>query len=89
TEKEKHLNQTLNKLSEAFKQTVDQSISDLNNTNSSFHESIKEQAKQYEILKTEVGVLTLLPEKTKEAVTNIIPDVAQELNPKRVYKIIA
>lgn len=80
TEKEKHLNQTLNKLSEAFKHTVDQSISDLNNTNSSFHESIQEQAKQYEILKTEVGVLTLLPEKTKEAVTNIIPDVAKELD---------
>nr|WP_172686786.1 viral A-type inclusion protein [Rickettsia endosymbiont of Ixodes pacificus]AKS10353.1 hypothetical protein REIP_p260 [Rickettsia endosymbiont of Ixodes pacificus] len=80
TEKEKHLNQTLNKLSEAFKQTVEQSTSDLNNTNSSFQENIKEQAKQYEILKTEVGVLTLLPEKTKEAVTNIIPDVAKELD---------
>lgn len=80
TEKEKHLNQTLNKLSEAFKQTMEQSTSDLNNTNSSFQESIKAQAKQYEILKTEVGVLTLLPDKTKEAVTNIIPDVAKELD---------
>lgn len=80
TEKEKHLNQTLNKLSEAFKQTMEQSTSDLNNTNSSFQESIKAQAKQYEILKTEVGVLTLLPEKTKEAVTNIIPDIAKELD---------
>lgn len=80
TEKEKHLNQTLNKLSEAFKQTVEQSTSNLNNANSSFQESIKEQSKQYEILKTEVGVLTLLPEKTKEAITNIIPDVARELD---------
>lgn len=80
TEKEKHFNQTLNKLSEAFKQTVEQSTSDLNNTNSSFQENIKEQEKQYEILKTEVGVLTLLPEKTKEAVINIIPDVAKELD---------
>lgn len=80
TEKENHLNQTLNKLSEAFKQTMEQSTSDLNNTNSSFQESIKAQAKQYEILKTEVGVLTLLPDKTKEAVTNIIPDVAKELD---------
>lgn len=35
---------------------------------------------QYDILKTEVGVLTLLPAKTKEAVTNIIPDVARELD---------
>ena len=31
-------------------------------------------------IKTEVGVLTLLPEKTKEAVTNIMPDVAKELD---------
>ncbi|EER20775.1 MULTISPECIES: hypothetical protein [spotted fever group] len=80
TEKEKHLNQTLNKLSEAFKQIVEQSTSDLNNINSSFRENIQKQAKQYEILKTEVGVLTLLPEKTKEAITNIIPDVAKELD---------
>ncbi|AFC70423.1 hypothetical protein A3305_07585 (plasmid) [Rickettsia amblyommatis] len=60
----------------------------LNDAVKTFDKTIAAQKNQYEILQNEVGVLTVLPEKTKEAITNIIPDVARELDKNRIYQII-
>ncbi|WP_245969273.1 viral A-type inclusion protein [Candidatus Rickettsia colombianensi] len=56
------------------------SAGQLNDAVKTFDKTIAAKKNQYEILQNEVGVLTVLPEKTKEAITNIIPDVARELD---------
>lgn len=70
----------LEKQQQELSKVLSSSAEQLNDAIKTFDETITAQKKQYEILQNEVGVLTVLPEKTKEAVTNIIPDVAKELD---------
>lgn len=72
----KALEQQQQELSKVLSSSAEQ----LNDAIKTFDETITAQKNQYEILQNEVGVLTILPDKTKEAVTNIIPDVAKELD---------
>ncbi|MFP3121188.1 viral A-type inclusion protein [Rickettsia sp. R2] len=70
----------LEKQQQELSKVLSSSAEQLNDAVKTFDKTITAQKNQYEILQNEVGVLTVLPEKTKEAVTNIIPDVAKELD---------
>ncbi|CAK6519122.1 hypothetical protein [Rickettsia helvetica] len=70
----------LKKQQQELSKVLSSSAEQLNDAVKTFDKTITAQKNQYEILQNEVGVLTVLPEKTKEAVTNIIPDVAKELD---------
>ncbi|AJQ52516.1 DUF2115 family protein [Rickettsia conorii] len=70
----------LEKQQQELSKVLSSSAEQLNDAVKTFDKTITAQKNQYEILQNEVGILTVLPEKTKEAVTNIIPDVAKELD---------
>ncbi|WP_032139711.1 hypothetical protein [Rickettsia tamurae] len=70
----------LEKQQQELSKVLSSSAEQLNDAVKTFDKTITAQKNQYEILQNEVGVLIVLPEKTKEAVTNIIPDVAKELD---------
>ncbi|HJD66821.1 MAG TPA: viral A-type inclusion protein [Rickettsia endosymbiont of Bembidion nr. Transversale] len=70
----------LEKQQQELSKVLSSSAEQLNDAVKTFNKTIIAQKTQYAILQNEVGVLTVLPEKTKEAVTNIIPDVAKELD---------
>lgn len=70
----------LEKQQQELSKVLSSSAEQLNDAVKTFDKTITAQKTQYAILQNEVGVLTILPEKTKEAVINIIPDVAQELD---------
>jgi hypothetical protein len=65
---------------QALSEILENSAGQLNKLVSTFKTAIADQQKQYDILQKEVGVLTLLPEKTKEKIEEIIPILVRQVD---------
>lgn len=70
----------LEKQQQELSKVLSSSAEQLNDAIKTFDETITAQKTQYAILQNEVGVLTVLPEKTKEEIKQIVPIVVHEIN---------
>ncbi|WP_342225265.1 viral A-type inclusion protein [Rickettsia endosymbiont of Urophora cardui] len=70
----------LEKQQQELSKVLSSSAEQLNDAIKTFNRTIATQKDQYEILQNEVGVLTVLPEKTKEEIKQIVPIVVHEIN---------
>ncbi|MFP3011438.1 MAG: viral A-type inclusion protein [Rickettsia sp.] len=70
----------LEKQQQELSKVLSSSAEQLNDAVKMFNRTIATQKNQYEILQNEVGVLTVLPEKTKEEIKQIVPIVVHEIN---------
>lgn len=70
----------LEKQQQELSKVLSSSAEQLNDAIKTFDETITAQKNQYEILQNEVGVLTVLPEKTKAEIKQIVPIVVHEIN---------